>query len=824
MNRKFIQIISTLGIVLLVSTNLTVMLFADGLTNPGSNNELSKDLSDNFTEDFTTITYRDATTTAFGWGTGTITNERNLVIAPLGFVASDNPIRAIEVQGKRAYAVQYNPVSSAYSLNLYDLSDPTDLWRTGFRGSMSYQMSIAVEGDAVYVGRGGDDPLIASYYFTDPFSNGQHLVNTRCDGNVTDIATNGYLVYYTAYNSTSGYSLRVINAEDPAAPINITTSWMSSNALGLTVDGNMLYVAASVEGFYAINVTDQNAFVETGYVDTPGNATDLIIDGNLAYLADGPAGIHVIDISDPANPTILSTFDTLGYARKLVKQGNTLFVADSSNGVVVLDVANPLHPVHVPRPAITPYVWDVDLYGGILVVGTDDGLHTFNVGPGITNIATTAFANPFTDFQAWDVRVQGNIAIVAAGADGIYTLDVSDPNNPILLDQEVYDGTSFYRKLDVQGNFAYVADYGSGNGLRVYDISDPTNIVYVDYDGLTYASDIAIYGDVVFVADGSYGVYLYNISDPSILNVMGFFDVFDNVTALWVQGPHLYVVESLPGAPVVASLYIYNIADIENEVQIGFSAVDAMFYDIYVDGDIGYTADNSWMILYNLTDPTTPVWTTWTNNDSYGVWGFGPYCLSTGTHGVSLYDSSDTTIPVPASSSYPDATGGKQITIHGDYSYIANTTSLIILRHFESLADTYIAGSTFAQSNSIFTMANGSITSATLVVEDYVPSQTGIEYFMSANGTNWEPVIPNVEHIFLNPGTDLRWQAVFTGPNYRSAHLYQIEISYDYNYESPGISPTLMYILIGAGGGLLLIIIIVVIIVSISKKKKTPTR
>ena len=457
----------------------------------------------------------------------------------------------------------------------------------------------------------------------------------------------------------------------------------------------------------------------------------------------------------------------------------------------------------------------------MLVVATDDCLHTFNVGPGITNIATTAFDNPYTGFDAWDVRVQGNIAIVAAGPDGIYTLDVSDPNNPILLDQDVYDGTSFYRKLDVKGDFAYVADYGTGNGMRIYDISDPTNIVYVEMEGLSFAADIAVYGDVVFVADGTFGVYLFNISDPSNSVSLGFFDVFSNVTALWVQGPHLYVVESLPGAPVVASLYIYNIADIENEVQIGFSAVDAMFYDIYVDGDLGYTADHDWMILYNFTDPTAPVWSTWTLNDSLGVWGFGPYCLSTGDHGVSLSDLSDPFAFDPVISSYPYATGGKQITTHGDYTYVANTSSLVILRHFESLADTYVAGTTFAQSIEIDTLTFGVIKSATLSSIDFVPPRTEVDYFLSANGgLNWELVTPGTPHEFVNKGMDLRWFVEITGPRFSSAHIYEVSI----DFETSIFSNTMIYILAGAGGGLLLVIILVIVIVSVVKRKKVPTR
>ncbi len=611
-----------------------------------------------------------------------------------------------------------------------------------------------------------------------------------------------------------------MNAEDPASHINITTSWMSSNALGLAVDGNMLYVAASTEGFYAINVTDQNAFVEIGYVDTPGNATDVIIDGNLAYLADGPAGVHIVDIGNPANPTILSTFDTAGYARKLVKQGNTLFVADGSNGVVVLDVANPLHPIDVVGPPIVPFVWDVDLYGGVLVVASDDGLHTFNVGPGITNIANTAFPNHFDGYEVWDIRIDGNIAIVAGGPNGIYTLDVSDPNNPILLDQDNQSVDSFYRKLDVQGNFAYVADYGGGKGLRIYDISDPTNLVHVELEGLSWASDVAVYGDMAIVADGPFGIYLFNISDTSNAAYAGFFDVFNNVTAVWMQGTNLYVVDEDGGA-VQPSLFIYNMADFDNEVQIGANAVDADFYDIWVDGDLGYTADEAWMILYNFTDPTIPVWSTWTLNDSLGVWGFGPYCLSTGTHGVSLCDLSDPFLADPVISSYPLATGGKQITTSGDYTYVANTSSLIILRHFESLADTYVAGTTFAQSLEIDTLTFGVIKSATISVDAFVPPDSQVNYFLSNDGgLNWGGFIPGTPGAFVDKGMDLRFKVEITGSRRSSVHLYELNIV----YETSIFSNTMIYILAGAGGGLILVIVLIVIIASVVKRKKTQTR
>ncbi|MCK5159923.1 MAG: hypothetical protein KAR08_12230, partial [Candidatus Heimdallarchaeota archaeon] len=193
--------------------------------------------------------------------------------------------------------------------------------------------------------------------------------------------------------------------------------------------------------------------------------------------------------------------------------------------------------------------------------------------------------------------------------------------------------------------------------------------------------------------------------------------------------------------------------------------------------------------------------------------------------GVSLIDASIPTAIIQ-DSVYPDATRALQITTHGDFTYVANMSSLVILRHFLSAGNTFtpIATTSLAQSSEIGNVPEGDIvTSATLTVDELTPAGTDIEYLMSADGgNNWEPVTPGVLHEFVNDGHELQWQALFTGPSERSPYLYELTINFEYG--STGLSQQMMYILIGAGGGLLLIIIIVVIIVAVSKKKKVPTR
>ena len=124
-------------------------------------------------------------------------------------------------------------------------------------------------------------------------------------------------------------------------------------------------------------------------------------------------------------------------------------------------------------------------------------------------------------------------------------------------------------------------------------------------------------------------------------------------------------------------------------------------------------------------------------------------------------------------------------------------------------------------------MPNGSITSATLSVDEYLLQDTDIEYFLSADGgANWESVTPGTPHVFTHLGTDLRWQAYFNGEKDRSPYLYLLEIVFDFEYGESSTSPLspLWIGIIGGSAGLLLIVVIVVVIVVVRKGKKVPTR
>ncbi|MFW9923065.1 MAG: hypothetical protein ACFFDW_07220, partial [Candidatus Thorarchaeota archaeon] len=488
------------------------------------------------------------------------------------------------------------------------------------------------------------------------------------------------------------------------------------------------------------------------------------------------------------NPEIIGHYDTEENARKLALQGTTLFVADEADGVIILDVADPTHPIFVDRINVGPIVWDVDLYGGILVVGSDAGLHTYRIscGWGLTDISNSYFSS--VNCHAKDVQIQGNYAFVAAGSEGILSFDISDPTEPVLLDQDIYSAPADYRSIEIKDTIAYICDYGSGNGFYSYDISNPSDLKFLDNIYFSQATDSTIAGDVAYIADGSAGVYVLNISNPTnIPSSISFFDIFTNVTSVWAQGPLLYVVDNVNSAGYTNCLYIYDMTDILNEVQISATMRWDVHHDLKVDGDVLLMSSGVYASAYNVSNPLTPIF----GSDirvgmipiqSFGIWNFGPYVLSaSGTEGLYLTNLTQLNSYGVDVTNFANASAAVKVKTHGDYTYVANSTSLVILRHFESAGATFISGTTTAQSTEVDNVV-GEIKKATLTVEDYIPTDTMIVYYLSADGgIHWEAVTPGVEHEFTNTGDELMWKADFLGQTHRSAKIYSLNIDFEYN-------------------------------------------
>jgi len=154
-----------------------------------------------------------------------------------------------------------------------------------------------------------------------------------------------------------------------------------------------------------------------------------------------------------------------------------------------------------------------------------------------------------TSDYAVDVTVSGNYAYVADSGSGLQVVDIGDPAAPIIVGGVDTPGNAY--GISVSGNHAYVAD---GGGLQVVDISDPAAPVIVggvDTPGDAYG--ITVSGNYAYVADSGSGLQVVDIGDPAAPIIVGGVDTPGNAQGITVSGDYAYVTGGVSGVTVIAA-------------------------------------------------------------------------------------------------------------------------------------------------------------------------------------------------------------------------------------------------------------------------------
>jgi hypothetical protein len=121
-------------------------------------------------------------------------------------------------------------------------------------------------------------------------------------------------------------------------------------------------------------------------------------------------------------------------------------------------------------------------------------------------------ANCVTEF-AENVFIDGDFMYVADGFSGLKIFDMKDFNDTgggeEYLPLGFYETEGMVRKVTVSGTHAFLAK--EKQGLEIADISSPENVRSVSTFSGPNVKDVAVYGDVIFIAGGSDGLYIGSV-------------------------------------------------------------------------------------------------------------------------------------------------------------------------------------------------------------------------------------------------------------------------------------------------------------------------
>ena len=164
------------------------------------------------------------------------------------------------------------------------------------------------------------------------------------------------------------------------------------------------------------------------------------------------------------------------------------------------------------------------------------------------------------------------------------------------------DAQSSAEGVQVSGNYAYVAD-GSA-GLQVIDITDPTNPTVVgSADTSSYANGVHVSGNYAYVADTTSGLQVVDITDPTNPAVVGSADTPGMTWDVYVSGNYAYVGDGYAGLQVLTKFEpCTNTAFIDSTTLTATVPVGLPpgTYNLHVTNP-----NPEWAILYNAFTVTS---------------------------------------------------------------------------------------------------------------------------------------------------------------------------------------------------------------------------
>jgi len=424
-----------------------------------------------------------------------------------------------------------------------------------------------------------------------------------------------------AYLAASNNGMKVINFSNPADPV--VTGSFGGNTTGLCVRDTLVYIASSTLGFRILNVKNPASITLAGSCTLAGYPARVTVAGNYAYVANATSaaggGINVINIENPALPVLVTTFPS---PQSYIAGGlEVIGATGGAEGILVLDVINPEQPVQANTRPLAGFLYELTAFGNYGYTGTN-GFRVFDLTdlsnpvqigfdatPGslasisdtlaiyipksmtannpvnIMNVSDPAQPFKISQYMApvmtWDLALKGHYAFVACWWDGFRVVDFSDPASPTLKAHEfgwhsgAVPGVDFcyVQALDIFGDYLYLVDYWpfpdeDTKGLYIFDISDPENPEFVSrYPSLTStAQDIRAWENYVYVADGSGGMEVIDISDPLFPVSVGYCSLPDGATGMDISWPFVFISNyilggievidaTLPQAPFVTAYY-----------------------------------------------------------------------------------------------------------------------------------------------------------------------------------------------------------------------------------------------------------------------------
>lgn len=275
-----------------------------------------------------------------------------------------------------------------------------------------------------------------------------------------------------------------------------------------------------------------------GYVDDSGNEYALV---GVNGTDDVNGGFSVVDLSDPADPQEVFFLPGPSSIWREIKVWNDhayITTEADGGGLTIVDLSPLPQSSELPNTVWFDPAWDtshslfIDENGRLYIHGANEGTGGVIMYDLTQDPMSPVRVGQFDQWYVHDSFARGDTLYAAHILDGFFSiLDVSDPSQPELLGLQTTPNNFTHNVwLDDSGRYLYTTDERTNAYVAAYDVSDPSDIQYLDKlrsDGGSGAIPHNTYwlpGDFLVQSYYTYGVSIYDCSQPDNLIEVGSFD------------------------------------------------------------------------------------------------------------------------------------------------------------------------------------------------------------------------------------------------------------------------------------------------------------
>jgi hypothetical protein len=203
--------------------------------------------------------------------------------------------------------------------------------------------------------------------------------------------------------------------------------------------------------------------------------------------------------------------------------------------------------------------------------------------------------------------INSTFYIVACGGSKMWIINVQNPTAPFLVSTIEASPGSTCEGIATSGTYAYIA--GGSGGLKIYDITTPAAPTFVsEVTTLDYCESVIISQPYIYIAantttDYKGKSYIYDISTPKTpvykSTIMGYGGYHQYMN---VRSGYAYICDYNAGLQVI------NVSDVTNPINVVAIPLNFATGGITFDGNYAYVAiGDSGICIFNVVNPASPV-------------------------------------------------------------------------------------------------------------------------------------------------------------------------------------------------------------------------